>query len=68
GRGDRAVPFRLAGEILAQRPDAELEVIDWTGHVPMVERPDSFAVALDRVLRRLDKHATSSGASRRTTP
>jgi pimeloyl-ACP methyl ester carboxylesterase len=68
GRQDRAVPFRLAGEILAQRPDAELEVIDWTGHVPMVERPDSFAVALDRVLRRLDKHATSSGASRRTTP
>jgi pimeloyl-ACP methyl ester carboxylesterase len=68
GRQDRAVPFRLASEILAQRPDAELEVIDSTGHVPMVERPDSFAVALDRVLRRLDKHATSSGASRRTTP
>ncbi len=68
GRRDRAVPFRLAADILAARPDAELEVIDWTGHVPMVERPDSFALALDKVLRRLDKHATSSGAPRRTTP
>lgn len=69
GRRDRAVPYRLAAEILAQRPDAELEVIDWTGHVPMVERPDSFALALDTVLRRLDnKDATSSGAPRRTTP
>ena len=68
GRQDRAVPFKVAADILAQRPDAELEVIDWTGHVPMVERPDSFAVALDGILRRLDKHATSSGAPRRTTP
>jgi pimeloyl-ACP methyl ester carboxylesterase len=67
GRQDRAVPFTLATEIRAARPDARLEVIDWTGHVPMVERPDSFALALDRVLRRLDKHATSSGAPRRTT-
>jgi pimeloyl-ACP methyl ester carboxylesterase len=30
GRRDRAVPFKLATEILAARPDAELEVIDWT--------------------------------------
>ncbi len=68
GRQDRAVPFKVAADIFAQRPDAELEVIDWTGHVPMVERPDSFAVALDGILRRLDKHATSSGVPRRTTP
>ena len=68
GRRDRAVPLVLAAEIRAARPDAELEVIDWTGHVPMVERPDSFALALERVLRRLDKHATSSGAPRRKTP
>jgi pimeloyl-ACP methyl ester carboxylesterase len=68
GRQDRAVPVKLATEIVAQRPDTHLEVIDWTGHVPMVERPDSFALALDSVLRRLDTHATSSGAPRRTTP
>jgi pimeloyl-ACP methyl ester carboxylesterase len=67
GRRDRAVPFRLAADILATRPDAELEVIDWTGHVPMIERPDSFAVALDNVLGRLDKHATTSAPPRRTT-
>jgi pimeloyl-ACP methyl ester carboxylesterase len=67
GRRDRAVPFNVAAEILAQRPDAELEVIEWTGHVPMVERPDSFVLALDSLLRRLDKDTTSSGAARRTT-
>jgi pimeloyl-ACP methyl ester carboxylesterase len=65
GREDRPVPFRLSADILAERPDAELEVIDWTGHVPMVERPDSFALALDRLLARLDKDATSSGGPRR---
>ncbi len=62
GRRDRAVPFKLAADILAVRPDAALEVIDWTGHVPMVERPDSFALALHNVLERLDKDATSSCA------
>lgn len=67
GRQDRAVPLKRAAEILARRPDAELEVIDWAGHVPMVERPDSFAVALDRILGRLDKDATSSGAPGRRT-
>jgi pimeloyl-ACP methyl ester carboxylesterase len=67
GRQDRAVPITLARQIQATRPDAELEVIDWTGHVPMIERPDSFALALARVLCRLDKHATSSGAPRRKT-
>ena len=68
GRRDRAVPFKLAHHILAARPDAELEVIDWTGHVPMIERPDSFVVALHNVLGRLDTDATSSGPPRRTTP
>jgi 2-hydroxy-6-oxonona-2,4-dienedioate hydrolase len=68
GRQDRAVPFTPAAQILAKRPDAELEVIEWTGHVPMIERPDSFALALDRILCRLDKHSTSSGATGRTTP
>jgi pimeloyl-ACP methyl ester carboxylesterase len=67
GRQDRAVPLTLAAQIEAVRPDARLEVIDWTGHVPMVERPDSFALAVNRVLGRLDKHATSSGAPRRKT-
>lgn len=68
GRQDRAVPLRLSAEILAARPDAELEVIEWTGHVPMIERPDSFALALDGILGRLDKLATSSGAVPRTLP
>ena len=61
GAHDRAVPRRLADEIQRRRPDAELEVIAHAGHVPMIERPDQFAAALDRLLGRLDKLATRSG-------
>lgn len=60
GQHDRTVPRRLADEILAARPDAVLEEISRSGHVPMIERPDEFVGALFRVLRRLDKHATTS--------
>jgi pimeloyl-ACP methyl ester carboxylesterase len=61
GQRDRAVPVNLAREILVQRPDAELELIEATGHVPMVERPTAFVQGLTRILDRLDTHATSSG-------
>jgi pimeloyl-ACP methyl ester carboxylesterase len=68
GERDRTVPRRLADEILAARPDAVLEEIARSGHVPMVERPDEFVGALLRVLRRLDKHATTSTGPVRTVP
>jgi pimeloyl-ACP methyl ester carboxylesterase len=32
------------------RPDAEIELLDHAGHVPMVERPEQFVVALERLL------------------
>jgi pimeloyl-ACP methyl ester carboxylesterase len=65
GQHDRTIPRRLAGEILSARPDAVLEEIARSGHVPMVERPDEFVEAVFRVLGRLDKHATiSSGPPR----
>jgi len=61
GARDRAVPVRLADEIRRRRPDAALEIIEHAGHVPMIERPAQFTAALERLLHRLDKVATSSG-------
>jgi pimeloyl-ACP methyl ester carboxylesterase len=46
GQHDRTIPRRLAGEILSARPDAVLEEIARSGHVPMVERPEEFVNAL----------------------
>jgi pimeloyl-ACP methyl ester carboxylesterase len=60
GELDRTVPVHGAGAIVAERPDAELEVVAGAGHVPMVERPSEFARALRALLERLDKHATTS--------
>jgi pimeloyl-ACP methyl ester carboxylesterase len=68
GQRDRTVPRYLADEILAVRPDAVMEEIARSGHVPMVERPEAFADALRSVLRRLDKHATTSSGPPRTVP
>lgn len=65
GARDRAVPAELALQVMAARPDAELELIDRAAHVPMVERPDEFSAALERLLARLDNHATTSSARTR---
>lgn len=51
GEADRTVPIRALEEIIAVRPDAVIERINETGHVPMVERPDAFIGALERLLR-----------------
>jgi pimeloyl-ACP methyl ester carboxylesterase len=59
GTEDRTVPPRLAEAVTAARPDAEIAMIDGTGHVPMLERPDAFARAVDELLGRLPKDATS---------
>jgi 3-oxoadipate enol-lactonase len=66
GERDRAVPLRVARGILAVRPEAPLELIASTGHVPMVERPDAFAAAVGRVLAQLPRTATRSAGRRRT--
>jgi pimeloyl-ACP methyl ester carboxylesterase len=36
--------------VLALRPGATCEVVDGAGHISMVERPDAFVDALERVL------------------
>lgn len=59
GERDRAVPRALADVLTAARPDAELALLPAAGHVPMMERPAAFTAVLERVLRRLDKHATT---------
>jgi pimeloyl-ACP methyl ester carboxylesterase len=68
GARDRAVPAGLAQEIRSVRPDATLELIEGTGHVPMIERPAQFAAALERLLATLDRDATTSGARARRLP
>ena len=66
GAQDRTVPARVARRVVRARPDADVVILERAGHVPMIERPDAFAAALEGLLARLPKHATSS-SSRRST-
>jgi pimeloyl-ACP methyl ester carboxylesterase len=52
GRGDRVIPPGGAHTMLALRPGAACEVIEGAGHIAMVERPEAFVAALQRVLER----------------
>lgn len=60
GRQDRTVPARLAARVSEARPDADVVLLDRAGHVPMIERPEAFVDALEQMLVRLPKHATTS--------
>lgn len=61
GDRDRTVPVRHADAIRQARPDAQIVVLQRAGHVAMVERPDEFVAALEGLLARLDKDATTPG-------
>ena len=61
GMQDRTVPARIARRVLDARPDADVVMLERAGHVPMVERPDAFADALEGLLERLPNMPTSSG-------
>jgi pimeloyl-ACP methyl ester carboxylesterase len=50
GQGDRVIPPGGAQTVLEIRPDAACEVIDGAGHISMVEQPEAFVAALERVL------------------
>ena len=50
GRGDRVIPPGGEATVRRLRPDAACEVIDASGHISMVEQPDAFVDALERVL------------------
>ena len=66
GERDRTVPARHADAIREARPDAEIVVLERAGHVAMVECPDAFVDALERLLTRLPKDATTPGQERFT--
>ena len=50
GSWDLTVPRRHLAAVRRARPDAEVELIARAGHVPMLECPDAFAAALERLL------------------
>jgi pimeloyl-ACP methyl ester carboxylesterase len=52
GEKDRTVPASLAVALTLVRPDAEVVLLPDAGHVPMVECPDAFVAALERLLTR----------------
>lgn len=53
GEGDRVIPPGGAATLRELRPGAICEVVADAGHIAMVEQPDSFAAALERVLSAL---------------
>ena len=50
GRWDLTVPRRLLAPVQRARPDATVEWIARAGHVPMIERPDAFVAAVERLI------------------
>ena len=58
GRHDRFVP-RALGEAAGERLGWPLRVIDRAGHVPHVERPESFLRALQATIDPLPKRSTA---------
>ena len=50
GRDDRVIPPGGAQTLLALRRGAACEVVEGAGHISMVERPEAFVAALERVL------------------
>jgi pimeloyl-ACP methyl ester carboxylesterase len=68
GVGDRTVPARNVARVRAARPDARVVMIERAGHVPMVERPEAFAAALESLLAALDKQSTTSASRPSTLP
>ena len=47
GESDRIVAFAGLEALRRLRPDAVVETLPRTGHVPQLERPAAFAAALD---------------------
>jgi pimeloyl-ACP methyl ester carboxylesterase len=54
GTADRVVPYSGLEALRRLRPDALVETLPATGHIPQVERPEDFAAALERVLAALE--------------
>jgi len=50
GRDDRVIPPGGMQTVRRLRPEASCEVVDGAGHISMVEQPEAFVEALERVL------------------
>jgi pimeloyl-ACP methyl ester carboxylesterase len=55
GSADVTMPASLVSVVTQERPDAQVEILEGAGHVPMVECPDEFTAALERLLETLPK-------------
>jgi pimeloyl-ACP methyl ester carboxylesterase len=53
GTADRVVPFAGARALRRLRPDARVEALPRTGHIPQLEDPAAFAAAVERLLAAL---------------
>ncbi len=54
GTADRVVPYTGLEALRRLRPDAVVETLHATGHIPQVEDPAAFTAALERILDALD--------------
>ena len=50
GTADRVMPYAGLEALRRLRPDALVETLPATGHIPQVERPAAFVAALERIL------------------
>jgi pimeloyl-ACP methyl ester carboxylesterase len=55
GAQDRLLPAAALAALETARPGAPVRTVDRAGHVPMIERPEAFADALDGVLDLLER-------------
>jgi pimeloyl-ACP methyl ester carboxylesterase len=53
GASDRVVPYAGIDALRRLRPDAAVETLARTGHIPQLEDPQGFAAAVERVLAAL---------------
>jgi len=67
GNRDPLVPLTYGKRMLAEVPQAKLEVIEDAGHVPMWEQPTAFNRTLLAFIDDVDRHATTIDASPRFT-
>jgi pimeloyl-ACP methyl ester carboxylesterase len=56
GARDRIIPPGGIDTLLSLRPEAPTVTVARAGHIPMIERPEAFAAALEKVLARLSRN------------
>jgi pimeloyl-ACP methyl ester carboxylesterase len=57
GTADRVVPYSGLEALRRLRPDAVVETLPGTGHIPQIEDPGAFTAALERILEALERRS-----------